>query len=386
MTGVKVVLVEQLDPIRPSMGGGEVYTNNLLKYLGKRGVEVCLVGVSYDDGNPSSDIIFTSPFKFVPIVKKTTISSYEYFLRLILRAPHLRIPSSTIIHAQRPDYLFPFALFFRKNPKVVTLHGNPLKRLNIQTPWITRFIYTRVEAFSLKRSDLIIAVDQGTKDFYQHRYPWLAPKIKVIPVGIDTDKFKVLDKNLLRQKYGFKAKDRMVIYVGRLGKEKNLDFLIECFAQVVTVIPNATLVLVGDGKERGYLESLVKKFALTQVIFMGAQNPDTVPEIINCADVLALCSFTEGSPTVIREALACGVPVISVDVGDVLQIVRNEKMGQIVARDKELFSAALVNALSKGDDETVRLARSEFASRFGFNQIGKDLMKLYEEVLVSRGC
>ncbi|MHB8104700.1 MAG: glycosyltransferase family 4 protein [Dehalococcoidales bacterium] len=371
-----VIIIEAIDPSQPIMGGGEVYSQNLLEYLLKTGVRVTLLGVCH-----GSSLLTNDKLTFLPVTRKISLTGYEYFLRLMAKTPFMRIPVSAIIHAQRPEYMFPFVLFHWQHPKIITLHGTVLKGIRLKRKKIVRFIYEIVESFTLKHSNMIIAIDEATRQFYQQRYPRLAAKIKVIPVGIDLNKFKLLDREGLRLKYGFKPDDKVIVYVGRLEKEKNLEFLINCFTSLAVLIPHAILVLVGDGRDRKSLEYLVRSSGLKRVIFMGAQEPDNIPKILNCADVLALCSLFEGSPTVVKEALACGVPVVSTDVGDVREIIRSETTGKIVSRNKEDFNHALANMLLKEDREKMRKECVKVATEFGFEQVGAKIVGLYKELL-----
>jgi len=372
--------VECIDPSQPTMGGSEVYTQNLLEHLLKAGIGVILAGI-LRTGSLPADVKFT----FVPIARKTSLTGYEYFLRLMAKIPFTRIQASAIIHTQRVEYMLPFVLFHRKNPRMITLHGRILEGIRLKRRMIVRLIYGIVESFALKHSDMIIAVDEATREFYQREYPGLAEKIRVIPIGIDLNKFRLLDRNGLRQKYGFKPDDKIVAYVGRLEREKNLDFLIDC-TPLVESFREAILVLVGDGRDRERLEGLVRSLGLKRVIFMGTQEPDKIPEILNCADVLALCSLLEGSPTVVKEALACGSPVVSTNVGDVSQIIQSETIGRIVSRNKEDFAYALADVLMKEDREGVRIECAKVAANFGFEQVGARTVELYEELLRTKGC
>ena len=100
------------------------------------------------------------------------------------------------------------------------MHGKPLEGVRLNRKRIVALIYRAVESFSLKHSDAIIAVDRTTKEFYQEHYPWLRAKIKVIPVGVDLNRFKPLNKDTLPQKHGFELGDKVIIYAGRLEREK----------------------------------------------------------------------------------------------------------------------------------------------------------------------
>jgi glycosyltransferase involved in cell wall biosynthesis len=238
-----------------------------------------------------------------------------------------------------------------------------------------------VESFCLRHSAAVIAVDEGAKEFYEQEYPWLRNKIRVIPIGIDLAKFKVLDRVSLRMKWGFNSSERVVMFVGRLEIEKDLGFLIDSFRMVLRQVPDARLVLVGDGRDRGRLEEMAKDLIPEQVLFMGAQKPDCIPEILNCADVLVLCSLFEGSPTTVKEALACGVPVVTTKVGDVAQIIKDNAIGRIAPKDIGQYSHAIVEVLSSEDVEGMRRECVRAATEFGFDQIGARTVKLYGELL-----
>jgi glycosyltransferase involved in cell wall biosynthesis len=371
------LIVEAINPSKPKIGGIEQYCRNLLKYLSEAGIRTTLLGVSAD-----KRLAIDAKFNFNPIAYKETLSGYEYLLDLMIKIPFMRIPISTIIHAQHPENLLPFILFHRGNPKVVTLHGKQLEGVRIKRRKIVKLIYEQIEPFVLKHTDLVICVDEGTKIFYQHEYAWLK-KIRVIPTGIDLSNFKLLDRGELRQKYGFKSIDKIIAFVGRLEKEKNLGFLLECFARLKEKIPEVVLVLVGDGRERKHLEDVVKSSGLNKVNFMGALEQAKVAEIMNCADVLALCSLLEGSPTVIKEALACGLLVVSTDVGDVRQIIRSQVAGRIVGQDKELFTRTLTDILLHRGSEEERIKRANESTRFSYESIGASIVEQYRELLTT---
>jgi glycosyltransferase involved in cell wall biosynthesis len=376
---MEIFIVGAIDPSQPNIGGIEPYCRNLLKYLSKRQIRATLLGIT-----PNKHPTIDEKFGFSPIVHKKRISGYEYSFRLMMKVPLMTIPTSTIIHVQRPEHLLPFILFHRKNPKVVTLHGRQLEGIRIKRRKIVKATYEKLEPFILRHADLIISVDESTREFYLREYPWLK-KMRVVPTGIDLNKFRLLNRTSLRQKYGFKPEDKVIVFVGRLEKEKNLDLLIEGFSDLTETVPGAMLVFVGDGRDREHLESVVKGLELNRVVFMGAVEPDKVPEIMNCADVLALCSLIEGSPTVVKEALACGLPVVSTAVGDVSQIIKSPSAGQIISRNRKDFSRALAMALLEKETDAWRIERAKQAAEYDFERIGAMTVELYTETLNAKG-
>jgi len=374
---VEVVIVEAMDPSSPGIGGGETYSLNLLKYLLKTDVRTVFIGVSPTSRRSSQDAL-----TFVPVSSNPSLSNYSYVLRILLSRPRSMVPPRAVVHVQRPEYAFPFVLFCRKNPKVITLHGRILHGVRLKQPKVIAWVYGVVESFCLRHSTALIAVDEGTKEFYEREYPWLRKKIRVIPIGIDLARFKVLNRGGLRAKWGLGSTEKVVMFVGRLEIEKDLGFLIDSFRMVLKQLPDARLVFVGDGRDRKRLEDMVKDLTRKEVLFMGAQKPDSMPEIINCADVLALCSLYEGSPTTVKEALACGVPVVTTPVGDVAGIIRDNVIGRIVPKDSGQYSRAIVEILSSENTEDVRHECVKAATAFGFDQVGARTVGLYSELLL----
>lgn len=374
---MEILIVASVDPATPNTGGIEVYVMNLLKQLQKHGIDVTLIGISY---NSKEQLLPDNTLNFISVVHKSEISGWDYLISLLLKIPFLKILNSSIIHTQRPDNMLQFILLHKKNPKVCTLHGKALEGIDLKQPKIVAKVYGFVESFCLKHIDKLIAVDETTKQFYEELYPWLKNKIKVIPIGIDLNKFKPMNKENVRRKYGFDAKDKIIIYVGRLEKEKNLDFLIKSFVLIKKYNLHTKLVFVGDGRVKAHLKNLVDELELKDVIFTGAMEYDKIPEVLNCADVFALTSLYEGSPTVIKEAIACGVPVVSTDVGDVSNVIQNDVVGKIVDSDEKLFARAIID-MFQIDRDAIKNACTGVSKNFSFEKIANRTIEVYKEVI-----
>jgi glycosyltransferase involved in cell wall biosynthesis len=371
-----IAIVEAMDPDSPGIGGGETYSRNLLEYLLKTGTRTFFIGVSAARGR-----VTEGNLTFVPVSNKTTLGNQGYVLRIALSRAFAALPRGTIVHVQRPEYALPFVLFCHRCPKIVTLHGRILHGVRLkQSPTVAR-AYGMVESLCLRRSAAVVAVDDGTREFYEKEYPWLRNRIRVVPIGIDLARFHVMDRASMRAKYGFGSAEKVIMFVGRLEIEKDVGFLIESFRLVLKQVPQARLVLVGDGRHRGELEQLARDLVPEKVLFMGARPPDSIPEILNCADVLTLCSMYEGSPTTVKEALACGVPVVTAPVGDVAQIITEGAIGRIAPKDPAQYAAAIVEVMSHPDPDGARQACTKAAAEFGFDRIGARTVQVYEEVM-----
>ncbi len=370
-----IAIVEAMDPDSPAIGGGETYSRNLLQYLLKTGVPTFFIGVSAARGRTTE-----GHFTFLPVSSRTTLGNQGFVLRLALRRACASLPRGAIVHVQRPEYALPFVLFCHGRPRVVTLHGMILHGVRLkQSPMVAR-AYRMVESICLRRSAAVIAVDEGTREFYEKEYPWLRGRLRVVPIGIDLGRFRIMDRAAMRAAHGFGAADKVVMFVGRLEIEKDLGFLIESFRLVLPRVPEARLALVGDGRHRAALEEMARDLVPDRVLFTGSRPPDSIPELLNCADVLTLCSMYEGSPTTVKEALACGVPVVTAPVGDVARVIKESATGRIVPKDPARYAAAIIEVLTAPDPEGARRACVRAAAEFGFDRVGERTAEVYEEV------
>ena len=377
-------MVYTYDPSKPRGGGGIRYVHNLIKYLLKNNINVILLGVRLSEKQT-----FDHPrLKFIPILRGSD-TWWIYFIKLMLKAPFLKFSDLAVIHTHRTYFMLPFIIFHRKNPKICTLHMKPLEFVRVEYPQYFKLVnklHKIVESFCLRYIDLLIAVNEDVKRAYEERYSWIRGKIKVVSgSGVDLKKFIPMDRNIIREKYGFNSEDKIILFVGRLEKIKNIDFLIQSFALVVNSIPYAKLVIVGRGSERPRLEKLASSHNLKdKVIFMGEINPEIMPEIYNLADVFVLSSYSETGPAVIKEALACGIPVVSTNVGEVRKLI-NKDAGKIVEkRVEKVFAEAIINTLDKlrkNSKKISKICRKIAVQKLNFENVVNDIIRTYKEVL-----
>jgi Glycosyltransferase len=149
-----------------------------------------------------------------------------------------------------------------------------------------------------------------------------ASAMQKIAPGIDVDHFTAVDATSLRQSLGLSEK-KVIVSVGRLVHRKGQDFLIESMPQILTQVPDAHLLLVGQGPYRAHLEKLVTKHSLQEnVTFIGRIQYNDLPGYLCVGDIFAMPSRSrfgglevEGLGIVYLEASACGLPVIAGESG-----------------------------------------------------------------------
>lgn len=207
--------------------------------------------------------------------------------------------------------------------------------------------------------------------------------IYVLPSGIDTAKFKNAKRGYLRKQLKLSKKQKVLLYVGRLGKEKSVEFLVRAFQIIHAEDPETVLVLVGDGGEKKRLLQLVTKLNLDgAVVFYGSVQHADIPRFYKDADIFVFASQTETQGMVIHEAFASGIPVVAVKDSAFSGVVVDHKNGFLVRKNLKEFADRVLLILSDSD------MRSEFgrnalitAERFSLKAIVDELERRYKEVL-----
>ncbi len=165
-------------------------------------------------------------------------------------------------------------------------------------------------------------------------------KIHVLRNGVDLEAFSPGEREAARTALGVCGP--VIVSAGHLIARKGHDLIIDALGK----IPDATLLIVGDGKRRAQLERQARHAGLAhRVRFLGPVAPETMPEIYRAADILALASSREGWPNVLLEAMACGAPCVATDVGGVAEIIREPAAGRIVHERTPGAIAREINAL-----------------------------------------
>lgn len=226
-----------------------------------------------------------------------------------------------------------------------------------------------LEAFSFRKTDAIVLTTEAMKQHVIEKYNLHPEKINVIPNYVDTERFCPTPEVE-------PAKGR-VCYIGRLHPRKNLCALIEA----VALIPDASLVLVGQGEQREELQELARRTG-ADVRFTGVLQHNHLPTEINYSEVFILPSLFEGHPKALIEAMACGVAVVGTDVEGIRDVIRHEETGLLCPPTVEGVTSALQRLLA---DEALRkrLGREAwaFAKReYSLDRIVETELSLLQQV------
>lgn len=250
-------------------------------------------------------------------------------------------------HAGGPVSFLGFEIARRKNiPYVFTYHTlwnrytHYILKGTVMTPKMTE-IATKIYC---NLCTLIIAPTKRVKK--ELRSYGVTKSIYVIPGGLDLSRFRNTKKGFLREKLNLPENAQVVLYVGRLGKEKSVDLIIKSFRFVSRQVETAVLVIVGDGSERGSLERLVKKEGIEgKTFFSGFIDKADIPSVYADGDIFAFASQTETQGLVVPEAMASGLPCVVVDDPAFEDVVIDGHNGLLSRDNPKDFGLKIVKVL-----------------------------------------
>ena len=160
--------------------------------------------------------------------------------------------------------------------------------------------------------------------------------------------------------------------------------LLEAFAKVRAHRPGASLLLVGDGPRRAWIEQFARDAKLSDAVVLTGFRPD-VPALLGAMDCFALASTrTEGVPQALLQAFAVGVPVVASRIGGIPEVVRDGETGLLVPSGSgEALAAAILRVLDDSDAAArrARFARALVEQRFSHEASITRLLQLYDELL-----
>ncbi len=168
----------------------------------------------------------------------------------------------------------------------------------------------------------------------------------VIHSGVQVERFaRQVDPEICRRSLGLRPGIPVVGCVARLVPVKGVDYLVQAFMKVRSAVPDAHLVIVGDGPERSALETSVRRLGLDGAVTFTGLRPE-VADLMHAFDVVAVPSLNEGMGKVAVEAMAAGRPVVASDVVGLREVVQDGRTGFLVrSGDSQHLATALVRVL-----------------------------------------
>lgn len=337
----------------------------------------------YKDKNPN---VFR--FRSVRVIKKPEMRYAFNFLpvgRSFREISHFKLD---IAHAHTPFGLGLLAKYISERqliPLIYTHHTHypEYAKFYLKGEILLPYLAKVYSTFFANISDAVIAPSLKIKKLLlSYRVKKKIP-IHILPTGIDLKIFKKSPKNgcQLRKEFEISPETKILISVGRIGQEKNVEFLMKGFAEVLKRRNDVLLLMVGDGPFLKQLKKIAQNLKIAQsVIFIGKVPHQKIPAFYQSADVFLFASLTDTQGIVILEALACGLPTIALKDDAFADVIVDNKNGFLVKRQlPKLFAQKIITLL---DDPSLykkfSIRAVKTAQSFSEKNTAKKLIEIYK--------
>ncbi|HEX6209523.1 MAG TPA: glycosyltransferase [Methylomirabilota bacterium] len=333
----------------PFCGGVTVSVETLRRGLQGYGHEVWIFAPRFP-GAPGSEAGVVR-FPSIPAV------TYPEFALAVPWSPRIgrrvRGLDLDVFHAHHPFLLGPAARRLARRldrPLVFTYHTRyekyahyvPLTRPLVEAAALR--LSTRFAA----RADAVIAPSALVRE--QLRARGVTAPIAVVPTGVDLARFRPARRAAARHALGVSGAEPLLLYVGRLDREKSVDRVLLAFDRIAGTLPGARLWLVGQGTEGEPLRRMAAGLgAGDRVHFAGVRAHESLAAWYQAADLFLFASETETQGLVLAEAAACGLPAVAVIAPGCDEVVRDGETGILTKGDPAALAEAAIGLLLDGD-------------------------------------
>lgn len=371
-----------------NIGGAEKLLLSLLKYLDKDKFEAYVAcppdGLMFKNFKKYAREIQALNFNHL-LLKPTTIFS----LKKYMQQKKIDIVHTHLFNADLAGIIA--AKFARVPCKITTMHGyNFSSTGEFDLRSIKNFFFSFIYRFVYLFCDNVITVCRSIKQDLMQR-PGIKikeEKIKVINSAIDLEEISNCNRGVNSD---FKDplvnnNTKFVGIIANLDKVKCHRILLSAIPQILKEEAKTRFLFVGDGKEKGYLQRMVRRLKIEDnVVFLGLQ--EQVTGIISICDLIVLPSLFESRPLIIMEAMALGKPIVATRVGGISELVEDEKTGLLVPpRNSEKLAEAILRLLKNKELSLEMGGRGQVKVQelFSLKNMVKETEKTYLELVKER--
>ncbi len=360
-------------------GGAEQLTGTIISHLrNKFHVRVCALQVREDNPIAAQLESIGVPVDFVSIPRLRTLSNIPSLVT------YLRKHSPDLVHTQLQfsDILGSIAAKILNIPTVSTQHViEPLDAFN------TAKMRQSLNWFCLKYiSKTVIAVSEQTRQYIITQGKIDPSKVITIHNGIEVDKFNSISKeksNSIREKHLISPKDKLILSVAVLRKQKGIQYMISALPEILKSVPNLKYLVVGDGSYYSQLSKIVEEKKVQKSIIFAGHQPN-VPEYMAASDIFVLPTEIDAFPTVLMETLAAKCPSVASNVGGVPEIIEHETTGLLVPpQNPEALSTSCLRLLQNPElaNAIAENGYKAVTEKFDISVQINNLEKLYLDIL-----
>lgn len=331
---------------KPYLSGVTVALETFSQELEKRGNVVFIFAPGYPGTTDSNPRIFRFSSLPIPWAPKYRIA-VPYFSKLWSVAAGLRLD---IIHSHSPFTLGRISLKISKKlkiPFVFTFHTLFTEYLHyiplIPTPLAKAGMIRYLRDFC-NLCDCLVVPTQEVKSILTgygvHR------RIEIIPAGVNLQLVKSADGSDVKKRHGISADKKLLLFVGRLSKEKNLTFLFEAYQKIIASFKKVHFLVVAGGPLEKELKQKAQRLGIDKFMtFVGEVAFPQVYDYFAASDIFIFSSKTETQGLVLAEAKAAGLPTVAVRASGSSEMIRDKEDGFLVQEDAGLFGQKVLELL-----------------------------------------
>lgn len=364
----------------PIGGGGSTVTKYAIRHLVQAGHTITLITSRYKD-LPHREVIDGATVIRIPAIRKH--KDYSSMFELVTFGVSALFFCLFYTRKQKIDFTFAFfavpagfvawmLYLVYRIPYGVYFGGSDIPNANpsrfksvypIITPLLKR-IWKKASFRSVcsKELELLGRTCDPTSEFL------------TIPNGVETDRFTPIERSA-----NPKVK---ILFIGRLIPRKGFHRVVQALPEVLkrTRVP-FEIEVVGTGAHRVELDALAEELGVSEFIHYRGMVPyDQLEKAYQYADIFVLTSLSEGMPSVILEAMGCGLPIIASDVGGNNEIVHEGENGYLIAGDNVALLAEKITALI--DSPELRVSMGNKSRQFALEYDWKNIMARYNELIM----
>lgn len=374
------------DTYYPQVSGVVTSTMILRSELIKLGHNVTIITVTFPDVEEQEGIIRlpSIPFFFLPSQRVGMIYSHKIMNKI-------KKLDLDIIHTQTEFSIGIFGRIVAKRlgiPVVHTYHTMYEDYIH----YVSRGIMLKpASQFAKKVSKLycrdcsaIIVPTAKVKEALEQY--GLKRHIDVIPTGVNIEPFKRsnYDEQLIKDEkksYGINENEPVVLFIGRVAKEKSIDVIINSMNHLIKKMPNCKLLIVGDGPERENLEELTNNLGISKfVVFAGEKPWVDIGKYYQMGDVFVGASLTETQGLTFAEAMAAQIPVVAKYDKNLDGIIEDKINGRVFYKDEELAGILYEVLMDKEESKSMVKNAYDGIEPLSSKCFGENVEKIYMEV------
>ncbi len=261
--------------------------------------------------------------------------------------------------------------------RVVWLHSSRVDR--------TGFVRDLVDRSLMPFTSRFLGVTDAQLGFMETVCKFPATKIRIVRNGVDSESFQTPDGWNPRDDLGLDPGRPVVAMVARLQPVKDHITFLNAAKTVLDSLPQTTFLLIGDGPQRGELESLCQQLGISDSVHFAGTRLD-IDRLLPAIDVHVLSSHSEGLPMAVLEGMACGKPVICTDVGGTSEIIEHGVSGYLVPPgDPAPLAAHLMTLLTNSDlaERMGAAGKRRVESEFSLTDSVTEFEKFIAELVVT---